>query len=54
MHLIAKVIDPYLDKFKSQEGYFTADRMRHNYFEKHPQNTELEEVRLKVSAIEDD
>jgi len=54
MHLIAQVIDPYLDKFKGQEGYFTADRMRHNYFEKHPQNTELEEVRLKVSAIEDD
>lgn len=54
MRHIKKAIEPFLDRFKNQEGYFTGDRMRHNYFFHHPQNDTLEEIKLKVSAIEDD
>ncbi len=44
MQLVKQVIDVYLDRFKRQEGYFTADRSRHNYFVKHPTNIDLNEI----------
>jgi len=45
------VLKKYFELFKGQEGYFKADITNLDFFKKNPRNETREDIRLKVSAI---
>jgi len=53
MSKFAHILKKYLDIFDSQERYFVSDIRNLELFAETPLNTNLDEVRIKVSAIND-
>src|SRR5262245_37343846 len=53
MNKFETILKKYLDIFADQEMYFVNDLRNLELFKKIPQNTNAEDVRAKISAIND-
>jgi hypothetical protein len=51
---LSNIIKHYLTLFRGEEGYFEDDEKRTKYFRENPLNNNVDEVILKISAIEHD
>lgn len=51
MSALDTALKKYFELFKGQEGYFKADISNLDFFKKNPRNESREDIRLKVSAI---
>lgn len=49
---IIQTLDAYMQTFSQKEGYFEDDIRVMEYFKNHPENTDVTEVVLKVSAVQ--
>ena len=52
-HPIEEVLNPFIEKFIGQEGYFVEDDKALKFFHAHPLNTDPQDVLLKVGEIRD-
>lgn len=48
-----KLIDEFIDKFNNEERYLVADQAIINLFKKFPENKKIEDILLKICAIND-
>ena len=51
MSLFGEKLHEYVDKFKHEEGYFVRDLENIRFFSEYPDNTKMDSVMLKLSAI---
>ena len=51
MSLFGEKLHEYVDKFKHEEGYFVRDLENIKFFSEYPDNTNVDSVMLKLSAI---
>lgn len=51
MSVLANVLKKYFEIFKGQEGYLIRDIGNLEFFKRNPRNETIEDVQLKVSAI---
>ncbi len=49
---VKKLLQPYLENFKGEEGFFVDDKRRIQYFHHNPANVDAKEVLLKISAMD--
>ena len=47
-----RILQPYLNDFSQEEGYFDDDEKRIAYFKQNPANEDTREVVLKISTME--
>ena len=47
-----RILQPYLNDFSQEEGYFDDDEKRIAYFRQNPANEDAKEVVLKISTME--
>ncbi len=48
-----KILQPYLERFQLTKGYFTGDKKNFQFFQQHSENTDRQDVLLKVGSIKD-
>lgn len=49
---LLNILKTYMGQFSREEGYFEDDIRVMDYFKSHPQNTDVTEVVLKLSAVQ--